>query len=609
MTESGTGKIKKLQGIAVSPGIIIGKARVIDRSRVKILYQYLLGEQQINKEVERFEEALEAAKEQINAVKNGMPEQIKEHSFILDTHLMIMDDSIFHDATIQTILDEKINAEWALKRSVQNIEKLFRQIDDEYIRERIVDVEYVAERVLRNLAGKEQESLFEINERVIIVAHELSPADTSSINIGKIMGFITNVGGRTSHAAIIAQSLKIPAVVGLEIITHEVQDGTLLIVDGTTGEVIIDPEDDLIIGYQEKQLARDRFDSTITRTSHLPAETEDGHKIAVMANIEFLEDVVTAKDHGAEGIGLYRTEYLYLKSNQLPSEEELFEDYKQVAEIMAPDSVTMRTLDLGGDRFSSGLTLTKEINPALGLRAIRFCLREPNIFKTQLRAILRASAYGSIKLMFPMISGLQEVLDARRILNEVMVELDQEGAPYDRDIKLGIMIEVPSAVAVADILAQHADFFSIGTNDLIQYALAIDRINEHVAFMYQPFHPAILRMIRQVVKAAKNRGIEVALCGEMAGDPLCILTLIAMGIDELSLNSWSIPLIKKIIRSISMEAAKADLEKIFQLNTAAKVREHIIKNMRPLVPELEERGFYGRLNDSLGPSKGREAAA
>ncbi|HEX9909523.1 MAG TPA: phosphoenolpyruvate-utilizing N-terminal domain-containing protein, partial [Desulfatiglandales bacterium] len=312
--------LKKLKGIAVSSGIIIGKARVIDRSRIKILYQYLISDQQVNKEVERFKDALNAAKDQIIHLKNRMPEQIKRHSFILDSHLMIMDDSMFFNATINAILSEKINAEWALKKSVQNIENLFSQIDDPYIKERIVDVEYVAERVLRNLAGKEQESLYEINERVIIVAHELSPADTSSINIGKVMGFITDVGGRTSHAAIIAQSLKIPAVVGLESVTRQVQEGTLLIVDGNTGEVIIDPDDDLIILYQEKQLNQEKFESSIIRLSHLPAETKDGHKISVRANIEFLEEVATAKDHGAEGIGLYRTEFHYLRSQGLPSE-------------------------------------------------------------------------------------------------------------------------------------------------------------------------------------------------------------------------------------------------------------------------------------------------
>ncbi len=503
-----------------------------------------------------------------------------------------MNDSMITDSTINTILEEKINAEWALKKSIQKIRQLFEQADYEYVRDRINDVVNIGERILRNLAGKEQESLSEIGERVIIVAHDLSPADTSEINIGKVMGFITDVGGRTSHTAIMAQALEIPAVVGLESVTRQVQDGTLLIVDGYTGEVIIGPDDDTIIAYQEKELQHERYRSSIIQLGHLPAETVDGHRLTIKANIEFSEEVVSAKDHGAEGIGLYRTEFLYLRSKGIPSEEELFEDYKQVTEIFYPLPVTIRTLDLGGDKFSSDLDLSREMNPALGLRAIRFCLKEPKIFKNQLRAILRASAYGQLQLMFPMISGLQEILDTKKILKEVMHDLDNENINYDHDIKTGIMIEIPSAVIVADILAKHVDFFSIGTNDLIQYALAIDRVNEHLAYMYEPYHPAILRMIQQVVKAAKDTGIKVALCGEMAGDPFCATILLGLGIDELSMNAASIPLVKKIIRSISMKEALSDLKDISQFDTAKEVREFIIEKIEPLIPDEVEKDFY-----------------
>jgi len=592
MRKGQTAKINKLEGIAVSPGIIVGKARLVDRSRVKILYQYLISDKQVSQEVERFKEALNTTKEQIIALKNGMPDQLKQHAFILDTQLMIMDDGMLSKSTIDTITKEKMNAEWALKKSIQKIRQLFQQIDDGYIKERINDVEYVAERVLRNLAGKEVESLSEITDRVIIVAHDLSPADTSEMNIGKVMGFITDVGGPTSHTAIMAQALEIPAVVGLESITQRVQDGVLLIVDGNSGEVIIDPDDDVIISYQEKQLELERYRSSIDRISHLPAETVDGHRIAVQANLELLEEVVPARDHGAEGIGLYRTEFLYLRSRGVPSEKELFEDYKELAEIVAPAPVNIRTLDIGGDKFSSDLNLTREMNPALGLRAIRFCLKEPKIFKSQLRAILRASAYGQVRLLLPMISGLQEILDTKKILKEVEKELNNKKIKYARNIKVGIMIEIPSAVTMADALAKHVDFFSIGTNDLIQYALAIDRINEHVAYMYQPFHPAILKMIQHVVMAAKNAGIKVALCGEMAGDPLCAFILVGLGLDELSMNAQSIPMIKKIIRSISMKEAQADLEHIMQLETAKEVRKFIVKRMKPLISELDEKGYY-----------------
>ncbi|MBW2610065.1 MAG: phosphoenolpyruvate--protein phosphotransferase [Deltaproteobacteria bacterium] len=586
----------KLQGIAVSPGIIIGKARLVDRSREKIVYQYLIDDSEISKEVERFKEALDATKEQIVTLKNRMSDQIKEHAFILDTHLMIIDDSMITDSTINTILDQKINAEWALKKSVRKIRQLFEKIDYEYIRDRINDVENVAERILRNLSGKEMESLFEIDERVIIVAHDLSPADTSELNTSKVMGFITDVGGRTSHTAIMAQALKIPAVVGLESVTSLIQDGTLIIVDGYIGEVIIGPDDDTIIAYQEKEIQHERYRSSILQLSHLPSETVDGHKIAIKANIEFIEEVVAAKEYGAEGIGLYRTEFHYLQKKKIPDEEELFEAYKEVVEKISPAPVTIRTLDLGGDKILSNNESPGEANPALGLRSIRLCLKERDIFKSQLRAILRASAYGQIRLMFPMISGLQELLDAKQILKEVMDELEKENVKYDRDIKVGIMIEVPSAVTLADVLAKHVDFFSIGTNDLIQYALAIDRVNEHVAYLYEPYHPAVIRMIRQVVKVAKEADIDVSLCGEMAGDPLCVSILVGIGIDELSMNAGGVPLLKKIIRSISREEAMADLQDILALNTAKEVRQFIEKRIEPLMPDLQEKDFYMKVS-------------
>jgi phosphoenolpyruvate-protein phosphotransferase (PTS system enzyme I) len=586
---------KELTGIAVSPGIIIGKAHLVDRSKVKILYQYLITEDQVNKEVERFKEALRITEKQLRSLKGRMPEHVKEPSFILDSYLMILDDSMLTDSTIQTIEKEKINAEWALKKSLNTIRDVFSQIEDDYISNRIDDVQNVTERILRSLCGQGKEGLVELKERVIIVAHDLSPADTSELNISKVMGFITDVGGRTSHTAIMAQALELPAVVGLLSATQEIEDRDLLIVDGNAGKVIVNPDDSLIIEYQERQLDHQLYKSSIARTSHLPAITLDGHKVTVKANIEFLEEVTAVRDHGAEGIGLYRTEFLYLRSKGLPDEEELLEDYREVAEIMAPERVTIRTLDLGGDKFASDMDIAKEMNPALGLRAIRFCLKEPGIFKTQLRAILRASVYGNVALMFPMISGLQEILDAKEILDGVKAELDSEGFDYDRQIKVGVMIEIPSAVAMAEILARHVDFFSIGTNDLIQYALAIDRINEHVAYMYEPFHPAILRMIQKAIKAGKKAGIEVSLCGEMAGDPFCLPILLGLGLEELSMNSRAIPFIKKLIRSITMEEARKDFKKVLRLNTAREVRAFISDRMEGLVSDPKEKGYlYSR---------------
>ena len=599
MTAHESKEKKILQGIAVSPGIVIGKAHLVDRSRMKIFYHYLVDEKQVEKELARFREALKKTEEQLVGLKNRMPDHIKQHAFIIDSHLMILNDGMLTEATEENIVREKINAEWALSKSVNKIRRIFGEIDDEYIRNRLFDVENVTERILRNLAGEEQESLAEITNRVIIVAHELTPCDTTEMNVGKVMGFITDVGGRTSHTAIMAQALEIPAVVALEIATREIEDGDLLIVDGTSGEVVINPDDSDIIYYQEKHLRHERYKKSIAKTSHLPAETLDGHRVAVRANIEFLEEVAAVKDHGGEGIGLYRTEFLYLRSGGLPSEEELFEDYKEVAEIMSPDPVTIRTLDIGGDKFASDLSITKEMNPALGLRAIRFCLKEPEIFKQQLRAIIRASAHGNIQLMFPMISGVQEIQQAKGILEEVKQELDDKGIHYDPHLKVGIMIEIPSAVTMAEVLAQHVDFFSIGTNDLIQYALAIDRVNEHVAYMYQPFHPAILRMIRAVVKAGQSVGIPVALCGEMAGDPLCTGVLLGLGIQELSINPRSIPVIKKVIRLFSLKEARRDLNRVMKMTTAKEVRNYLSKVMAPKLAEL---GLEEHLHGSQGLS-------
>jgi len=579
-----TGEQKRLRGIAVSPGIIIGKAHLVYRSRVKILYQYLIRDEQLNKEVERFEKALSVTENQILNLKNRMPDHVKEHAFILDSCLMILKDSMLTDSTIQRILNDKINAEWALKKSVEDISQVFEQIDDDYIKSRINDVEDVTERVLRNLSGKAQESLAGISERVIIVAHDLSPADMTELNIDKVMGFITNVGGKTSHTAIMAQALELPAVIGLESATDQVEDGDLLILDGNTGDVIINPDDIEINNYKKKQIQHEEYKSLIVKTSHLPATTLDGHRIVIKANVEFFEEVMSVRDYGGEGVGLFRTELLYLKSKGFPTEEELFEDYREVVETIAPDPVTIRTLDLGGDKFDSKLEISKETNPALGLRAIRLCLKETEMFKTQLRAILRASIYGEVQIMFPMISGLQEVLDAKKILGQVKEDLNHDKIEYDHEIKTGIMIEVPSAVIMAEVLAKHVDFFSIGTNDLIQYALAIDRINEHVAYMYQPFHPAILKMIQQVVNAAKNAGINVSLCGEMAGDPLCVPILLSIGINELSMNARTIPIIKKIIRSISIEKICDDFENVTELSTAEEVREYIFDRMKSRAP-------------------------
>ncbi len=588
-------KIMKMKGFPVSPGITIGKAHHLDRSKTTIFYRKLINKKEIDKEINRFRQAVDMAKEQIQTFKSNITEQVKGYAFVLDTHSMILDDSLLFDSTIQRIKKEKVNAGWALKKSVNNIHHLFKKVEDEYIGRRMDDVDSVSERVLRNLTGVEPDSLAGIKKEVIIVAHSLSPCDIVEINVSHVMGILTDVGGRTSHMAIMSEALEIPVVVGLESATEIIVDGDLLIVDGNTGDIIINPGPDTIASYEEKRKRYNKYKSAVDRVRHLPAETSDGHKITIKANIEFLGETKSAIENGAEGIGLYRTEYLYMIKKDFPDEQTLIDDYSQIAKMVAPNPVTIRTLDIASDKMmtsDSEIGASKEDNPALGLRSIRFCLSERNVFKTQLRAILRASVYGNFRLMFPMISGLGQFLEAKRVLKSVMRSLDREGIEYNREIPIGILIEIPSATSIADILARHADFFSIGTNDLIQYALAIDRDNEHVAHLYEPFHPAVLRMIHQVVEAGNNEGIDVSLCGEIAGDPLAILILLSLGLEEFSMNIGSIPLIKKMIRMLPLQEVRDQFKGILQLPTSEKVESFVLKKAQSLLPDIFKEGVF-----------------
>ncbi len=430
--------------------------------------------------------------------------------------------------------------------------------------------------MLQNLTGQKSQSVAAIKERVIIVAQDLSPADTIQLQVEKTLAFVTDMGGKTSHTAIITRSLDIPAVVGLENVYQEVRSGELMVVDGYTGQVIIDPDEELLNYYYERQFQLDQYRKEVTRCAELPAETEDGYTIKIEANIELLEEVVAVIDNGAEGIGLYRTAYSYLNWDEPPDEETLFWDYREVAEIIYPEKVTIRTLDLGPDKLSTRLRESSETNPALGLRAIRLCLREDELFRTQLRAILRVSGItNNVRIMFPMISGLGELLAAKTVLHDVRQSLIQESIKVDQDLQIGIMIEVPSAVAVADLLAREVDFFSIGTNDLVQYALAIDRVNENVAHLYEPLHPAILRMVKQTADAGRQAAIPVSLCGEMAGEPLYVPILLGFELDSLSMNPLAVPRVKKIIRNANLEECKVYLREVFQLTTASQINEYL----------------------------------
>ena len=588
-------KKKTMKGFPVSPGITIGKAHHLDRSKTTVFYRKLINKKEVDREIDRFRQAVDMAKKQIQKFKSNIPEQVKGYTFVLDTHSMILDDSLLFDSTLQRIQKEKVNAGWALKKSVDNIHQLFKKVEDEYIGRGMDDVDSVSERVLQNLTGVEPDSLVGIKEKVIVVAHSLSPCDIVELNVSYVMGILTDVGSRTSHMAIMSEALEIPVVVGLESATDMIVDGDLLIVDGNTGDIIINPEPDTIISYEDKKKRYNSYKSAIDRVRHLPAETSDGYKITIKANIEFLGEAKTAIENGAEGIGLYRTEYLYMIKKDFPDEQTLFDDYSQIAKMVAPNPVTIRTLDIASDKMmasDSDMVTSREDNPALGLRSIRFCLSERNVFKTQLRAILRASVYGNFRLMFPMISGLGQFLDAKRVLKSVMRSLDRDGIEYNREIPIGILIEIPSATSIADILAKHADFFSIGTNDLIQYALAIDRDNEHVAHLYEPFHPAVLRMIHQVVKAGNKEGIDVSLCGEIAGDPLAVLILLSLGLEEFSMNIGSIPLIKKMIRMLPLGEVRDHFKGILQVSTSKKVESFVLKRAQSLLPNIFEEDVF-----------------
>jgi phosphotransferase system enzyme I (PtsI) len=569
----------------------MGKAFLLHRGMVGIP-QRSIEPRQVAAEVRRFRRAIEKSKHQLKEIKEKIvAEEVRRHFFILDVHLMILQDKMLIQDTIGVIINRKINAEWALDIIIGRLNDAFDTIEDEYLRERKNDLNYVSQRIFRNLLGRGRDDLARLKGNVIVVAHDLSPADTIQMNLNHVAGFITNIGGKISHTAILSRSLGIPAVVGLETATSVIKEGDLLIIDGYGGMVIVNPDEETTREYIEKRERIGFLEREVLKYATLPAETRDGYRIRVNANIEMVEELSLAIRHGAEGIGLYRTEILYLNREDIPSEEEQFEAYRRIAEGVAPNSAVIRTLDVGGDKFLTKYGYDNEVNPALGLRAIRFSLREPDLFKTQLRAILRASAFGELKILLPMISGIPEVRRAKEILGEVKEELIGERISLDQNIKVGAMIEIPSASIIADVLAHEVDFFSIGTNDLIQYALAIDRINKHVSYLYEPLHPAILRMIKGVVEAGHRAGIEVCICGEMAADPAYILILLGMGFDELSMTPYYIPRVKKILRGSNFEEAKQLLHDAYRLSTAAEIEDYVKARMEERFPDDFPHGY------------------
>ena len=588
------GKVKKeivLKGIGVSPGISIGNIYLIDRRRIEAPAYRYIDSAQVPSEIKRFEKAIEKSKEQLHKVKEMISETVagREHAYIIDAHIMILEDKVLIDDTFDTINKEKVNAEWALKIVLKKFVEIFSNIDDEYLSERVSDIEHIGDRILRNLMKKHHESIANIKRKVIVVAHDLSPADTAQMTQKKVMAFTTDIGGRTSHTAIMARSLEIPAVVGLEDVTQKVEENGSIIVDGIKGEVIINPTEVTLEDYRSRQKKYLKYEKEFRKLNDIPAISRDGKRIELLGNIEFSEELPSLKDHGAEGVGLYRTEFLYMNKKEPPTEEEHLQAYVRVIRAFDPFPVTIRTLDIGGDKFLSPDQSSDEMNPAMGLRAIRFCLKEIDLFKTQLRGILRASAHGKVKVMFPMISGVEELNNVKKVFEEVKVELSEGGMAFDKDIPIGIMIEVPSAAIIADKLAKEVDFFSIGTNDLLQYSLAIDRGNKDVSYLYEPLHPAILRMIKYVVDAAHSEGITVGICGAMAGEPEYALILLGLGLDLLSMDALSIPKVKKFLRSIDFKESEKIVENAMNFSTVSEVKKYIEEVMKEvLTEELQE---------------------
>jgi phosphotransferase system enzyme I (PtsI) len=580
----------QLHGITASPGICIGKAYLVDKEGVDVVDKYFISEDNLQNEIKRFKAAVKNAKDNLSEIIETTPEELREHAHILETHKVLYKDKMLYGKTIETIEKERVNAEWALKKVVSNVKVMFRNMTDSYLQGRMDDIIHVSGSIMQYLIGAKVVNIAAIDKRVILVAADLSPAETSQIQLEKIKGFVTDHGGKTSHTGIIARSLEIPAVLGLDNATRIIKNDDIIIVDGTAGIVIVNPTEQTLIRFEEQKAGYEAYKAGITRESYIPAETVDGIRLQVMGNIELPEEVVSVIDYGGDGIGLYRTEFQYLSRPDLPDEHELFDKYKDVIEVMAPKPVTIRTLDISGDKTVSYTSNSAEKNPALGLRGIRYCLQRQDIFKTQLRAILRAAVFGNVRIMFPMISSYDEVLHAKRILREAADSLDKEGLDFNKNVEIGIMIETPSAVIMADVMARDVDFFSIGTNDLVQYSLAVDRVNKKVAHLYQPLNPAIIRMIKHVADVARDKGVDLFMCGEMASDPVNIPILLGLGIERFSMNPQSIPIIKNIIKSLDVKNTRLFIKEVLKETTETGVTELVMSTYGNI---LFETGYTG----------------
>ncbi|MEN8255383.1 MAG: phosphoenolpyruvate--protein phosphotransferase [Verrucomicrobiota bacterium] len=579
------------KGIGVSPGIAVQQVQILC-PQTQHAVQRSIGPEEVPLEISRFEEALIATHDQIKQIQKQMAEVLgDEHASIFDAHMLVVDDRSFIEDVIRTVKKDLVNVEPVLQAEANRYAEMLSKVDDAYLSERAVDIRDVTRRIMANLAGETLDQMTRVTESCIVVAHDLSPSDTASIDKKLVLGFVTDLGSATSHTAIMAKALEVPAVVGLHNITTAVSAGDTILIDGARGMVYVNPTAKRLVEYKKRAEEQEHILHELDTLRDKPSETIDGYLVPLSANIELLEELDAVGARGAKGIGLFRTEFLFLGSDTLPDEDEQAAAYERAAKTQHPSAVVIRTLDLGADKLPASFEKPDELNPFLGARAIRLCLLRPELFKTQLRAILRASAYDNVRIMYPMISCVLEVIEANALLRQCMDELREEGVAFNKDIQVGTMIEVPSAALIADIIAPHVSFFSIGTNDLIQYTMAVDRGNENVAHLYKPAHMAIIRLIDHVVKVSHEHGLWTCVCGQMASDPLFVPLLIGLGVDELSVSPSQAPMIKDVIRKLFYSGAMELARKALKSSTKEYVEQlcrEMIEQVAPEVLELSE---------------------
>ena len=564
------------KGTGASPGIALGKALVIEHSELVIEKKTI---ENIDEEIQKLESAVKVSKEELTKVKEKALAELGEHEAeIFEAHLLVLEDPELIGSAISKIRDEKVNADYALNEIKEIFVAMFESMDNEYMRERAADIKDVTNRVLRHILGIKVVDLAELDEEVVLIAHDLTPSDTATMNKNMVLGFLTDIGGRTSHTAIMARTLEIAAVVGLNDITKKVKDGDYIVFNGDTGEVIVNPDEETKAKYASLKEQFEEYRKSLELLKGQASITTDGRHVELAGNIGSPNDVEGLIKNDAEGVGLYRTEFLYMdKEDSFPTEEDQYEAYKAVLEGMNNKPIVIRTLDIGGDKELPYFEMEAEMNPFLGYRAIRLCLDRKDIFKTQLRALYRASVHGKLRIMFPMISSLEELLDAKEVIKEVLKELDAENIAYSNDVEVGMMIEIPSAAVISDVLAKHVDFFSIGTNDLIQYTCAVDRMNQKISHLYNQFNPAVLRLIKMVIDNAHKEGKWVGMCGESAGDQRMIPILLGFGLDEFSMSPISILPARKLITSLSYADMQKFADEVLAMGTAKEIKEYVDK--------------------------------